>query len=1385
MAKCNYTDTICTECYDCNPDPDPKNKEKPERKGYYEFRWNPLPTRPTKTDHGWTGWATLLYTTNTNPTFNVVNAHYRFHLCANYPCTARWDLGKYGTMPEPTHVRLVPQRASVESAEPSSAADASVEAAPQEAAVAQPPGSAAASSEAVPEEPTVTEPTSSAVASLGTGLEEALVSDINPEGDAMPEVHSHPKGAQLCALAPAAPAAPVDLVDVEAVGIAPDAAPAVAARRRVEARLLELARQIRKPRDYVGYAAFILMGLVKKCRPCVFEGAVHMDLLKVFAPWALSQSTTELAVSAVPCALKASAHGLAELMPICAECPLPSTRHFVGACIMEESGAAAEALMFETIYASMGICILPSVLDGDCAFHVMTMMLGIESGFESRRALRIELSDYLIDRIGEPWMHDIMASCQEVEWADVHALRAGVADKSVKPITAPAVAAQIAAPIAVEAVDEETFEAMRGATRLDGAHLLALIDALPKTIVDEQVMLYRQGQQAIVSPESQPRAKICVGVRPLYHTRLCVAERFHDHLREEGIPNAHRLPYGEIQRFMRKHISLTGKRRAIANGAIQKWYTAWRTSGSAVSITTGHDKDQLCIVNVGKSSSRCSRVDVRTVPSSKRIRAPGGGTKCKLPCVREALYEWFVSIRYAIDWQNMPQLSGGRKLCRFPRSLLRARANQLMLEYMRACLVSGEPAVAVSLDAHWFRGWERDHGLSMRQANRKYSVPRPIVKERMEVVWVTIFRLRYLILLVFGYEPVLYNFDQSPYHHNETGSQDKATLGVTGAIVPVVEGNSDCKSRWTANLTAQSKFPGYEPGDQLARCPQDQLSRFPFPSAECMFKAESHGAVDKRLQAFRTNHNFPPWLTVTTGPKGSYREADVIEWLKRHLEEWKPGRDWRIYMCDDYVCHKGDVVWTLCWSRGYIRVVHGGGTTPVGQVPDTDLNELVRATYTSRESELLLEKMRCGQRVPSLTHEECMTLLLNVLSDPALHIHASKGFKKTGHAVDLLSNKEDTEICREAGVLWNERTTDGYANMRAKIDAELQDLKDEFDSGGLTWCERNVKRLITPYPKHEKVDKVLERLGEDFYHDSVHRLTDEAELSAVATEDLYAEAGEDDTTSDDEDSNEEHEDFSKIVVAGDALPAVAASEAIAPREDLDLARAGANQDVQQTMDRIHAIQGHLEGLRHIGCVRGVQALDYDLAQTKRKLRTITREDDSVRNEFNRLRIAKELRQAESDRAVAERKEMWRDVERVKAAAKSANTELRVKRQKLQELESITACRHAVKSFRLEDLGKGEKKSGGAKGKKNRAEVLDRLSRLNSGLSPGQRNDWQWFKDAWDKAMVIEYGDEWPETFAKWMQEVLIDSRSNAFSIFVYEETCRVFDGAAALQLPGA
>ena len=77
-----------------------------------------------------------------------------------------------------------------------------------------------------------------------------------------------------------------------------------------------------------------------------------------------------------------------------------------------------------------------------------------------------------------------------------------------------------------------------------------------------------------------------------------------------------------------------------------------------------------------------------------------------------------------------------------------------------------------------------------------------------------------------------------------------------------------------------------------------------------------------------------------------------------------------------------------------------------------------------------------------------------------------------------------------------------------------------------------------------------------------------------------------------------------------------------------------------------------------------------------------------------------------------------------------------------------------------------------------------ISRLGAGLSAGQRNDWPWFKEAWDAAMVKVYKGAWAEQFSRWVQQVLCDKRNNAFSEFVYHETLRVFENVAALHVPG-
>ena len=84
------------------------------------------------------------------------------------------------------------------------------------------------------------------------------------------------------------------------------------------------------------------------------------------------------------------------------------------------------------------------------------------------------------------------------------------------------------------------------------------------------------------------------------------------------------------------------------------------------------------------------------------------------------------------------------------------------------------------------------------------------------------------------------------------------------------------------------------------------------------------------------------------------------------------------------------------------------------------------------EVQLLFEKVRSGAVVPSLTPEECMEMLYTVMSNPALHKHASDGYKKTGQSIDL-HGKEDALVTREAGVFWNEKTTCGLPDMRAKL----------------------------------------------------------------------------------------------------------------------------------------------------------------------------------------------------------------------------------------------------------------------------------------------------------------------------------------------------------------
>ena len=253
------------------------------------------------------------------------------------------------------------------------------------------------------------------------------------------------------------------------------------------------------------------------------------------------------------------------------------------------------------------------------------------------------------------------------------------------------------------------------------------------------------------------------------------------------------------------------------------------------------------------------------VAHGRRQRRLGmvGTQSVRCPWVRDALYQWFVSIRYSIDWkecEGKAKSSGQPKcLARFTRGLLRQKLMQLMLDYCSQCLVRGQKATTFKPTARWFSLWQREYGLSMRKPNRKYKVPKALMAQRLEIGWTNVARVRALCLAVFGYDPEIENWDQSPFHHNESGSQNMTTLAVAGrsATVPLFECHAATRMRWTANLTTFSN--------------EDRLKKEGPPYCEIMFKATAEGKLERRLWEHVRSRGYGPWVFVTTSEKGSYR----------------------------------------------------------------------------------------------------------------------------------------------------------------------------------------------------------------------------------------------------------------------------------------------------------------------------------------------------------------------------------------------------------------------------------------------------------------------------------------------------------------------------------
>ena len=153
----------------------------------------------------------------------------------------------------------------------------------------------------------------------------------------------------------------------------------------------------------------------------------------------------------------------------------------------------------------------------------------------------------------------------------------------------------------------------------------------------------------------------------------------------------------------------------------------------------------------------------------------------------------------------------------------------------------------------------------MRAPNRKYKVPKWLLEERLIIWWLNLARVRALCICVFGYDPEMENWDQTPFHRNEVGSQNARTLAIEGSMtVPLIEGHSDTRSRWSANLTTFSN--------------KDRIKAGELPYAEFMFKADAD-QLQARLREHLRSCGYPSNFSAATSEKGSHREEDILEFI--------------------------------------------------------------------------------------------------------------------------------------------------------------------------------------------------------------------------------------------------------------------------------------------------------------------------------------------------------------------------------------------------------------------------------------------------------------------------------------------------------------------------
>jgi hypothetical protein len=451
--------------------------------------------------------------------------------------------------------------------------------------------------------------------------------------------------------------------------------------------------------------------------------------------------------------------------------------------------------------------------------------------------------------------------------------------------------------------------------------------------------------------------------------------------------------------------------------------------------------------------------------------------------------------------------------------------------------------------------------------------------------------------------------------------------------------------------------------------------------------------------------------------------------------------------------------------------IHGGGTTGITQVNDTDLHQHLRRRYSELETADLLKQARLDPKATPIPRpENCIQWMASVWADPSLHVNAAKGFWSTGIA-NALDGSQDHLIVREAKQF---HVALEIPSIRQQL---LLDVAEEVRDGRLWWSYEKVFSLVQPFAKTGVLDSLV-----DFQDD---------ELVVEDGEPPWAEPASD---SDDELASDAEELEPGVQALGpmaavdnapgvQALGPMAAEEAgprstLSPHQaDQALAAAHRLSCLKRALDAISELPDPGDPGLEVTLKRAMHA-------EERRAFGRQQEHPEVAQALQRMHQEERQDLLRQRHAIEERARLAQQAKDLNGEVKSATEKLKQKKAEIESHAAVLECKQAAKSYTPEMFGQGRKNGGDSKHRKERSDALDRLAK-RSPLSAEQRNDWDLFKSHWDAHQSKEHGDNWGKTFAELLQALLRavqDGEPTALSKWMQQETRLFLKGVVFVRM---